>query len=438
MKKASFISSNQENQRREVLHSGLGAAVCLIYAVTNCEVVKAAVIAQDTLETAVAAPADLIDQDDFFTVFAADQYSYDDNVYRLAPNVTDLDTLNGIGPHPSKEDHIDTVSAGLDGQWSKGRQTLLVDLSAGLNRFDINDNLNYTSENGRAQWNWDLGGVLTGQVGATYASSLAGFINATVYSRNIVDTTSYFGSARYQVGPHWAIFGGIFDSGTTFENGASQGNDVHSKAVESGAEYTTSVNNTLGLGYRYTDAGYPSSSAGNDDFREDIEYFYIKHAFSDKTSIDGSAGYLKRDYTSTSVDSFSGTIWTLSALWKPTDKLNFSVDAWRRLQAYLTAQSDYFVSKGGSIAAIWVASEKVTLSLLWSLQDQDYVLLPGATESATGARRDTLDTTQVNIAYTPARFLIFNFAYGYEKRNSNMPNDAFDDRVVSAKVTVKL
>lgn len=398
---------------------------------------KAAVIAKDSLETAVAAPADLIDQDDFFNVFAADQYSYDDNVYRLAPNVTDLDTLNGIGPHPSKEDHIDTVSAGLDGQWSKGRQTLLVDLSAGWNRFDINDNLNYTSENGRVQWNWDLGGVLTGQVGATYASGLAGFVNATVYSRDIVDTTTYFGSARYQVGPHWAIFGGILDSGTTFANGASQGNDLHSKAVESGAEYTTSVKNTLGLGYRYTDAGYPSSSTGNDDFREDIEYFYVKHAFTDKTSIDGSAGYLKRDYTSASIGSFSGIIWTVSALWKPTDKLNFSVDAWRRLQAYLTAQSDYFVSKGGSIAPSWVASEKITVTLLWSLQDQDYVLLPGASESSTGARRDTLNMTQVNIACTPARFLIFNFAYAYEKRNSNISSDAFNDRVLSAKATVK-
>ena len=215
---------------------------------------KAAVIAKDSLETAVAAPADLIEQDDFFNVFAAEQYSYDDNVYRLAPNVTDLDTLNGIGPHPSKEDHINTVSAGLDGQWSKGRQTLLVDLSAGWNRFDINDNLNYTSENGRVQWNWDLGGVLTGQVGATYSSGLLGFVNATVYSRNILDTTSYFGSARYQVGPHWAIFGGILDSGSTVTSVASQGYDIHSKAVETGAEYTTSVKNTLGLGYRYTDA----------------------------------------------------------------------------------------------------------------------------------------------------------------------------------------
>ena len=125
---------------------------------------------------------------------------------------------------------------------------------------------------------------------------------------------------------------------------------------------------------------YPSSATTNDDFREDIEYFYIKHAFTDKTSIDGSAGYLKRDYTSASIGSFSGIIWTVSALWKPTDKLNFSVDAWRRLQAYITAQTDYFVSKGGSIAPSSVASDKVTVSLRWSLEDQDYVLLPGASE----------------------------------------------------------
>lgn len=437
LKNPSFTGSNQEIQLREVLHSGLGAAVCLMYAVANCQVATAAVIAQDTLQTAVAAPPDVIEQEDFFDVFAAEKFVYDTNVYRLSPQVTDLDTLDGIGPHPSREDHIDTTSLGLDGQWSRGRQTVIVDLDVDENRFDDNTNLNNTSDNGKVIWKWNVGGVLNGQVGATYTSSLAGFVNATDYSRNIVDATSYFGSARYQVGPHWAIFGGVMDTGVTFANVSLQGNDVHFKAVEGGAECVINPTNSLGFGYRYTDAAYAQLVTGNGDFREDIEYFYDKYAFTEKTLIDASVGYLKRDYTNTSFGSFSGAIWSVSFQWKPTDKLNLNVDAWRRLQAYLTAQTEYFVAKGGSIAPGWTASEKVTLSLSWSLEDQDYVASSGSNATAMGLRRDTVHRSGVDLAYTPARYLIFDFAYAYEKRNSNMSQYSYNDQLASAKVTVK-
>jgi hypothetical protein len=424
-----------KTQLREGLRSLLGAVVYLTFVANNCEVGKAAVIAQDTLETAVAAPADLIDKDDFFDVFIAGKFSYDDNVYRLSPGVTNLDTLNGIGPHPSRQDHIDSTSLGLDGQWSSGRQTVIVDLRADSNRFQINDNLNNTSNNDKVVWNWDLAGIFTGQVGATYNNALASFVNATVYSRNIIATTSYFGSGRYDVGPHWAIFGGVIDSGTTLTALASSVNDYHSKSVEFGTECVASVKDTLGAGYRYTDAGYPPTLGGNGDFREDIAYFYIKHAFSEKTSIDGSVGYLKRDYANLSIDSFSGDIWSVSLQWSPTEKLQLRADGWRRLQAYVTAQSDYFVSKGGSIAPSWTASEKVVFAYRWSLEDQDYI--PGPGESLMEDRRDTLNRRQANLAYTPTHFLIVNLAYGYEKRNSNMVPYSYDDRLVSASVTGK-
>ena len=146
-----------------------------MYLVNNCGLAKAAVIANDTLQTAVAAPPDLIGQDDFFDVSAADKYSYDDNVYRLSPTVTNLQTLNGIGPHPSRQDHINSASLSVDGQWSSGRQTVVVDLTAAENRFNINDNLNNTSSNDKVVWNWNVAGVLTGQIGRNIQSGSSRF-----------------------------------------------------------------------------------------------------------------------------------------------------------------------------------------------------------------------------------------------------------------------
>jgi hypothetical protein len=125
----------------------------------------------------------------------------------------------------------------------------------------------------------------------------------------------------------------------------------------------------------------------------------------------------------------------VSLQWRPTEKLQLRADGWRRLQAYVTAQSDYFVSKGGSIAPSWTASEKVVFAFRWSLEDQGYI--PGPGESLMGDRRDTLNLRQATLTYTPAHFLIVNLAYGYEKRDSNMVQYSYDDRLVSAKVTGK-
>ena len=419
------------------MRAAAAIASFLIYAGTNCEAVKAAVIVQDTLETAVSAPVDLTGQDDFFTIYAAERYLYDDNVYRLSSDITDLQALSGIGSHASRQDHIDTTTLGLDGQWSRGRQTFIVDLNADDNRFNINDNLNNISHNDKVQWNWDLNGLLTGQVGATYNSGLAGFVNATVYSRNIIDTTSYFSSARYQVGPRWAFFGGILDSGTTLSAPASQVNDYRSKSAEFGTEFVATVKTTTGLGYRHTDGRYPQSATGSENFREDIAYFYAKHEFTEKTSINGSAGYLQRDYSNSFIDSFSGLVWSLSLQWKPTDKIQLGADAWRRLQAYVTAQSDYFVSKGGSIAPRWVASEKIAFSLFLSVEYQDYIGRPAFSDLSLVARRDTVSLSQAKFAYTPNRFLIVDLAYGYQKRNSNLQHLSFDDILAGATATLK-
>ena len=76
------------------------------------------------------------------------------------------------------------------------------------------------------------------------------------------------------------------------------------------------------------------------------------------------------------------------------------------------------------------------LPLSLAYEVQDYV---GQTQSelSVGTRRDKLATSQVTLTYTPFKFLIFDFIYAYQKRNSNEAQFQFDDNLASAKVTVK-
>ena len=414
------------------------AVLASIFAQTGVETALAAIVSGDPLEVAIAPPNDSVNfKENSFEVFAADTLSYDDNIYRLPSRVTDLQSLSGIGANATRTDHINTITLGTDAVWNVGRQNITADLRVDDNRFKNNTNLDNYSSNDKLIWNWSIGSVLSGAVGATYSSALVSFVNSAFYARDQYAVANYYGAGRYQLGPRWAIFGGVLESRTTLSDSALRLNDLNTTSVDFGTEFATGVKDSLGLEYRYTDARFPLGTAAlNNDYREDTARFVVRHAFSEKTKVDASVGFLKRDYTSRSIASFSGDIWRIAAQWQPTDKLQFGVDGWRNLQAYVTSQSDYYVSNGGRIAPQWAASEKITVIVSAAYEVQNYIGF-GLGAISQVSRRDTLSTSEASIKYTPFKFLTFDFAYAYEKRNSNESQFQFNDNVISAKVTVK-
>jgi len=398
---------------------------------------RAAIVDNDLLEVGVAPPSDVLAaRDDGIEFRGSDMWSYDDNIYRISPSVTDLTSLTGISADAHRSDHINTAAAEVDGQWSKGRQIVVGDFIVNDNRYDLNKGLDNVSSNDKLVWYWNATGVLSGQAGVDYTRGLATFVNSTDYARNVVDSTNIYATGRYQVGPRWGIFAGVLETNTSLSLAESQLNDFHAKSVDFGTEYATDEKNTLGWEYRYTDTRYPPGGVTQSDFREDTWRVYEKYDFSEKTVLDGSAGYLKRDYASLGIRSFSGYIWRAAAQWQPSDKTFIDLIGWRNLQAYVTAQSDYFVSKGVSIFPHWGATEKVSLGATLSFQDQDYIGV-GPSQLAQGSRHDTLTSGQITAEYTPIKYLIFNFGYTHEKRGSNEANFRYDDNLLTARFTVR-
>jgi exopolysaccharide biosynthesis operon protein EpsL len=395
---------------------------------------------RDTLEKAVDPPGDInVDAGKIFDVFAAVQESFDSNLYRVPTSVTDVSGT--VGPNASREDHINTLTAGFDGQWAPGRQIVVLNLRVDDNHYANNTDLNHYSGSDRAIWNWVLTSALSGQVGENYTRSIASFVNTTVYTRNLVDQWEYFGGARYQVGPHWAIFGGAIRTDTRLSAVTSRQNDNNRKSVEVGTEFATGHQNSVGLEYRFTDTTYPNVFLPNgvaisQNYNEDRARAFLKYAISDKMLIDASGGYLKRIYANHGIGDFSGDIWRASLQWQPREKAQILAVAWRELHAYLTAESDYYVSNGISVSPVWNASEKINLSVLFSSEKQDYLgSAPGVT--VVGPRHDKVFAEQANVGYTPVRHFIVNFSIRREQRSSNQGQFEYNDTLATIAVTGK-
>jgi hypothetical protein len=409
----------------------------------------AAIEYRDALDLAVA-PLDEVEggveKTDHLILYVGDSLTYDNNIYLLPRSITDLSTLPGIGANARREDYIDKISGGLNSEWLLGaRQSFDVNLDADYNRYFRNQDLNYVSSNDSAAWNWGLGSALSGKVGVDYLRLLGGFANAEVFSRTVVNRTDYFASTRYQVGPRWGIFAGLIGTDYTVSGPQATFNNSKSKGVDVGADFTFNVNR-IGFDYRYNDSRAGNTAVLNGiafdpDYREERARVLARYALTEKTIVDASAGYLKRDYPSTAIGSFSGEIWRVSLQWQPTPKTQLLLGAWQQLNADLTSQTDYFRDKGVSLTPQWVASEKITFTASISHDDDNYIgsnpigVFPVAALSQ--ARHDKITGETASVLYTPVRAITLTVGAGHTTRDSNISQFHYNDVQGSLSVTYK-
>jgi len=392
-----------------------------------------------SVSAAAAGPEDstYADTPDQYKVFVADQYSYDDNVFRLPTYFPFIG--NGLAPNASREDHFDTVSVGTDDHWGFARQSLSLMLELSENFFVRNTDLDNTSGIGNFLWTWQFSSSLSGHAGVDYVRQLANSSQTLYYGKDLVSSITEYADARYALGPHWTVFGGLRNAEITNSAVEVQVNDYRNQTANGGLEYATSANDTIGAEYRYTTARAPQNLfyAGLDvsDYSEQSARITLKYLPTDKTSIDAYVGYLQREYPDTTAGEFSGDIWRVNFNWQPTDKTRLVASVWRDLQAYVDAESNYFVAKGESLMPTWAASEKINVSATFSWVTQDYIASSPAFITL-GTRRDTVNSQIISLLYFPERSVTLTFSYDNESHNSNISEFVYSDRLMSAAVKV--
>jgi hypothetical protein len=379
------------------------------------------------------------DSPNSFEFLIADQFNYDDNIYRLPASV---DVTSLAGPSATRADGFNSVTLGGNGRWFSDIQALALNFRADDNRFIHNDSLNNVSGKGNLEWDWRLGSFWNGQAGISYYRALADPANTGYYARDVVQREDYFGNVRLQLGPQWALYGGFIGANTTQTAVPEQPFDFRSRAGNAGIEFATSSSNTIGLDYRYTSAVFPqdfvlNGAPFNSDYNEQTTRIVVKYVFSAATELDVSGGYLKRDYPVSRFASFSGDIWRASLQWEPTDQLQLILMGWRQLSAYIDAESDYFVSKGISLTPTWIATPTLKLSLTVSRENHDYIGSSPSTITLE-SRADKMTSAQGGLIYAPKDTLLFNLTTRYNKRDSNQARFQFDDTLATASVTFKI
>ena len=358
---------------------------------------------------------------------------FDDNLYRLPES---------IDPQSSREDYIRRVSAGLDGNWQWSRQKVLLNLLATNSAYERNDRLDNTSGRGRAEWEWRAGNAWSGALGGDFNRTLASFSNTRFLGKDLLDSTGTFASLGFRLGPSWSLKAAGRRAST--EHGASERrfDNFHTDSLTAGLRFKTSSESEIGLDVRRTEGRFDRALnlAGqlfDRDYEDESVSLEVNQIYSPRTRLQLSVGYLSREYGDVALadvgkGSFSGAIGDLLLEWQASNKIALSLNGWRRLRAYLDAESDYFVSEGVSVAPTWEPGEKLSVALELGYESQRY--LGASVNLLSSARADRVRTGKLQIGYSPLRKLRFDLTGSIEERESDRVLLEYDSQVASVGV----
>jgi hypothetical protein len=370
-------------------------------------------------------------------IFLAAQTNYDDNLYRLPANLSAQ--AAGLGADSTRADRMDVASLDLSYEWLPGAQILKANAGAAYNRFANNGILNNTSRYAKLEWDWRLADRWSGKLGANYNQALANFGNNHFFAKDILQSTGYFGDIDWQLGAHLFLNANARRSSTTHSADARAYQDYVANAGGTGIRYVTDIGNEFGWEYRYTRGSYPHNAQltgipFDQKYDESTSGLHVKYRLTGKTSFEGSAGYLKRDYPLSDLGDFSGSVWRAAVTWAPGPKTQVVFSAGRQLTAYLDSQSDYFVSNGLSIAPTWTPTTKLSFALQYSRNRDRYIGTNPTVAPVPDARHETVSLGKFKATWDPTELLRVTASYGLERRRSTVDLFTYDDNLETLDV----
>lgn len=379
------------------------------------------------------------DAADPFDIYFTERYSYEDNLFHVQDGLG-LDELDAPEVE-SLDDYVNRASVGIQARLDAARQVFSTNLRLDDVRYQKNDILDFRGGSGSLNWDGRFGRRWSAGINAKYDRTQAGFTNYRLLTRDVVDSANYNGELRYAIGSRWAVLGSASLIKSDHSAESRKIDKFKGETARGGIQYQTPAGNTFAMDYRNTQARFPIADAtpGGLPYKYDETQsgVNIAYAFTGITRMYLRGAYLDRDYADARLGDYSGAIWDGTVHWTPRTKLYFELKGWHKLAAYSDAESDYFVSDGGSIGPTWEPTSKITVSAVVSYEKQDY-LASSTSSQSDPQREDEVSSALLGIGYAPWDFMTIALAYRWIERDSNSSQRGYDASIATAQIRITL
>jgi exopolysaccharide biosynthesis operon protein EpsL len=381
----------------------------------------------------LALPA-LADEAGTFHPFVSYTRYYDSNLFRLADDESTVlveDDVPVVVTRDSASDQYGILSAGLNVDWTPGRQRILASAAKNWVRFSRYSSLDYDGSDYRLRWNWQLGNRWSGNIGASETLTQTSFADwyAGEIASNELTYRTQFAGAEWQFHPRWHV--GLSGSATTATNSTAIRTplDYEQGSVAATAGYTTPKGSRLLLQVNRIDGEYPNRP---------LAYTQTEYNFLGDWKVDGKVtahakiGYIQRDNETFAGDDFSGVGGRVSADYLISGKSMLSWAIYRETMPSDDVFASYQLRTGTSLAAIWATTPKFSVRSSASYENRSF---RGDAGVALFTRRDE-DTVSgsLSLGYTPRRWATAELGVQAGRRDADFAFNDYSFRSVFASL----
>lgn len=356
------------------------------------------------------APA-LAGPNDALHPFVGVSYAYDDNLLRVPSG------------HPGFEntraDSSRRGEAGLVFDKTYGRQKLYFQGKLTKVKFRHFERLDYDGKDFNGNLAWQIGNHLEGNLGATYAQTLAPYADFRTTERNLRKQERQFFDAAWRFHPSWRVRGGASRDKFSYELLSQRFNDRTNDTLEAGADYLARSGSTVGLQLRRIEGTFPNRRVFgqfllDDSFVQDEVKAKIYWRYSELTQLQFLGGWVKRSHPLFGTRDTSGTNARLDLTWSPRSALRITSSLWREFSGVESTLASSSLSRGVSVGAAWALTAKVKLEAQARREQRDFSgLIVGLNGIDLG---DTSRHASLGAVYAPTRTVQLSMSAFHEAR----------------------
>ena len=288
---------------------------------------------------------------------------YDSNLFRFADDAQAL--ASSIG-EPIRSLTYQRYGAGVDLDWKHGRQQVNGRLSGNRTAFSrYGDRLDYTGQDLRAEWRWQLGnrwsGLLSGARERTQSPYTDNF--GAILGGNITTDDSYVFQGEYWFHPDWRARMSLSYRERDWEEQSSR--NYTRRATTFGLYRQGGTLRNTGIEFHDIVIEFPNRTPPFTilDKRADEQAVRLLATWAPtgKTRLAGFIGYAQRSQANVKNRDYSGAEWRLAATWVPTGKTTVEATLSRDLNVSEAIDANHELVDGINLSAAWQVLPKVRL-----------------------------------------------------------------------------